>query len=196
MRTTVLAADNFLLPNGTFIAELFAFLVILFILWRYVVPPLSRSLEQRQNMVQKQVEDAEAAARQLKAAEERYEEALAEARTEAAKIRDQARADSERIRDELRDQANAEVERIRQRGEEQLATQREQVVRQLRGELGALSVQLAEKLVGHELADDEHRRSTVDAFLEQLDRMPAGKSAGKQGSDERAATSTQAGGAG
>jgi F-type H+-transporting ATPase subunit b len=179
MATRVLAqeSNNFLLPNGTFIAELVAFLIILFVLWRYVVPPLSRSLEQRQNMVQKQVEDAENAARALKAAEERYEEALAEARKEAARIRDTARADGEQIRDELREQANAEVERIRLRGEEQLANQREQVVRQLRGELGGLSMQLAEQLVGQELADDDRRRSTVDAFLDRLDQMPAGATA-------------------
>jgi F-type H+-transporting ATPase subunit b len=176
MRTTVLAAsNNFLLPNGTFIAELIAFLIILFVLWRYVVPPLSKSLQQRQDMVQKQVEDAEEAKRQLKAAEERYDQALAEARTEAAKIRDSARADAERIREELREQANAEVERIRQRGQEQLDTQRERVVRQLRGELGGLAVQLAEQLVGQELADDDRKRSTVDAFLGQLEELPAGQ---------------------
>jgi F-type H+-transporting ATPase subunit b len=176
MRTTVLAQDNFLLPNGTIIAELIAFLVILFVLWKYVVPPLSKSLQQRQDMVRKQVEDAEEAARKLKAAEERYNEALTEARTEAAKIRDNARADGERIREELREQANAEVERIRQRGEEQLANQREQVVRQLRGELGGLAVQLAEQLVGHELSDDDGKRSTVDRFLAQLDELPAKQS--------------------
>jgi F-type H+-transporting ATPase subunit b len=176
MRTTVLAQENFLLPNGTIIAELIAFLVILFVLWKYVVPPLSKSLQQRQDMVRKQVEDAEDAARRLKAAEERYNEALTEARTEAAKIRDNARADGERIREELREQANGEVERIRQRGEEQLASQRDQVVRQLRGELGGLAVQLAEQLVGHELSDDEGKRSTVDRFLAQLDELPAKQS--------------------
>ena len=176
MRTTVLAADNFLLPNGTIFAELGAFLLILFVLWKYVVPPLSKSLQQRQDMVQKQVEDAEDAARRLKAAEERYNEALTEARTEAAKIRDNARAEGERIREELREQASAEVERIRQRGEEQLTSQRDQVVRQLRGELGGLAVQLAEQLVGHELADDAGKRSTVDRFLAQLDELPAKQS--------------------
>ncbi|MDT7601119.1 MAG: F-type H+-transporting ATPase subunit b [Pseudonocardiales bacterium] len=176
MRTTVLAADNFLLPNGTIIAELVAFLIILFVLWKYVVPPLNKSLQARQDMVQKQVEDSEEASRKLKGAEERYDQALAEARTEAAKIRDGARADGERIREELREQATAEVERIRQRGEEQLAAQREQVVRQLRSELGGLSVQLAEQLVGHELSDDASKRSTVDRFLAQLDEMPAKES--------------------
>jgi F-type H+-transporting ATPase subunit b len=178
MRTTVLAAEsnNFLLPNGTFIAELVAFVIILYVLWKYVVPPLSKSLEQRQEMVRKQVQDAEDAARRLQEAEERFNQALAEARTEAAKIRDGARADGEQIRQELREQANAEVQRIRQRGEEQLATQREQVVRQLRGELGGLAVQLAERLMGRELSDDDGKRSTVDQFLEQLEEMPAKRS--------------------
>ncbi|HZZ51915.1 MAG TPA: F0F1 ATP synthase subunit B [Pseudonocardia sp.] len=191
MRTTVLAAgsNNFLLPNGTFIAELVAFLIILFVLWKYVVPPLSKSLQDRQDMVRKQVEDSEEASRKLKAAEERYDQALAEARTEAAKIRDTARADGERIREEMREQANAEVERIRHRGDEQLSTQREQVVRQLRGELGGLATQLAEQLVGHELADDDRKRSTVDDFLGKLDGM-----SGTRKSESAAPAST--GGAG
>jgi F-type H+-transporting ATPase subunit b len=178
MRTTVLAAEsnNFLLPNGTFIAELIAFVIILYVLWKYVVPPLSKSLQERQEIVRKQVQDAEDAARRLQEAEERFNQALAEARTEAAKIRDGARADGERIRQELREQANAEVERIRQRGEEQLSTQREQVVRQLRGELGGLAVQLAERLIGRELSDDDGKRSTVDRFLEQLEETPAKRS--------------------
>ena len=189
--TSNLAAENFLVPNGTIIAELVAFVIILWVLWKYVVPPLSKSLQDRQDMIQKQVEDSEEAQRRLKAAEERYDQALAEARTEAAKIRDNARADGEHIREELREQASAEVERIRQRGEEQLSAQRDQVVRQLRGELGGLSIQLAEKLVGHELADDDRRRSTVDSFLSELDRMPAAGAAQKHGSDtEKAAVSS------
>ncbi|MBV9313746.1 MAG: F0F1 ATP synthase subunit B [Pseudonocardia sp.] len=192
MSTTVLAQEtnNFLLPNATFFAELFGFLLILFVFWRYIIPPLSKSLRERQDMVQKQVEDAEEAQRKLKQAEQRYDQALAEARTEAAKIRDSARADSERIREELREQAKAEVERIRQRGEEQLATQRDQVVRQLRGELGGLALQLAERLVGQHLANDDHQRATVDAFLAELDAAPSDK-AGERASS--AAASRRAG---
>ena len=172
MSTTNLAAENFLLPNATIIVELVAFLVILFVLWKWVVPPLSESLQQRQDMVRRQVEDSEEASRKLKAAEDRYAQSLAEARNEAAKIRDNARADGERVREELRGQANTEVERIRARGEEQLAGQRDQVAHQLRGELGGLATQLAEQLIGRELSDDDRKRSTVNEFLAKLDGGP------------------------
>ena len=44
----VLASGNFLIPDGTFLAELVAFLIILFVLRKYVVPPLQKSLTARQ----------------------------------------------------------------------------------------------------------------------------------------------------
>lgn len=175
MSMTLLAQEttnNFLVPNGTFFAELAAFLIILLVLWRYVVPPLTKAMDDRQEMIRKQVEDSQQATEQLQAAQERYDSALAEARTEAAKIRDAARADGDRIREEMREQAVAEAARIRQRGEEQLATQREQIVRELRGELGGLAIALAGRIVGEELSDDGRRRATVDGFLAELDELP------------------------
>lgn len=165
--------NNFLIPDFTLIVEILAFFLILFILYRYVWPPLSKAMNDRQAMVRKQVEDSEEATRKLKQAEERYDSALAEARTEAARIRDDARADATRIREELKEQAEAEVARIRQRGEEQLAGQREQTVRELRTEIGGLSMQLAERIVGNSLADESSRRATVDSFLSELESLPA-----------------------
>jgi F-type H+-transporting ATPase subunit b len=139
---------NFLLPNGTIIVETLLFLIVFFVFYRLIVPPLTNAMRERDEMVRKQVEDREEAARRLKQAEERYGKALAEARGEAAKIRDEARADAQKIRDEMRGQADREVARIRQQGEAQLAAQREQAVEQLRGELDGLSTDLASRIVG------------------------------------------------
>jgi F-type H+-transporting ATPase subunit b len=182
MTTEVMAqaSNNFLLPNATFFAELLAFVLILLVLYRWVVPPLSKAMRARQEMIQKQVEDSEEAGRRLRAAEERFESALAEARTEAAKIRDTARADADKLRVELRDQADQEVARIRARGEEQLAAEREQVVRQLRSEIGKLSMQLASRIVGEEMSDDERRKGTIDRFLADLDEMPERTDGGRE----------------
>ncbi|MGH3611068.1 MAG: F0F1 ATP synthase subunit B [Pseudonocardia sp.] len=176
---TVLAQDplaqetnNFLLPNATIFVELALFLIILFVFSRWIVPPLTRALQDRQDMVRKQIEDSEESVRKLRLAQERYESALAQARGEAAKIRDDARAEAQRIREELREQADREVERIRRRGDEQLAEQRAETVRQLRAEIGGLSTQLAERIVGEPPADDGRRRSTVDRFIADLEPTP------------------------
>lgn len=170
---TVVAQSNFLIPNGTIIVELVIFLVVLGVIWRYVVPPIKRIMQQRQEMIRKQIEESQDASERLAAAERKYEEALDEARTEAAKIREGARAEAQRIKEEMRDSAEQEVAGIRHRGEEQLATQRSQVVRELRSEIGNLAVTLSERMVGESLADDTRRSATVDRFLDELDGMSA-----------------------
>jgi F-type H+-transporting ATPase subunit b len=179
--TSVLAAEsnNFLLPNATIIVEFLIFLGVLYVFYRFVVPPLTKAMRERDEMVRKQAEERDAAMRKLEQAQERYETALAEARAEAAAIRDQARADAQRIREEMREETDREVAGIRSRGEEQLAQQREQVVRDLRAEIGGLSTQLAERILGESPAEDV-RRSTVERYLAELDAVSiAGPSAGK-----------------
>ena len=188
----ILAADdgggNFLVPNATFIAEVVAFAIILFVLYRYVVPPVQKAMKERQDLVRGQIEESRQAREQLERAQAEYQRALSEARAEAAKIRDGARADADRLRDQLRTQAEEEAARIRERSEEQLATQRQQVVNELRAEIGRLAVTLADRIVGESLADDARRKRTVDRFLAELEGMAgtgggAAGAAGAGGSD-------------
>jgi F-type H+-transporting ATPase subunit b len=162
-------AANFLVPNATFFAELVAFVVILLVLWKYVVPPVSKAMNERQEVIRKQLDDAEAARQKLSEAEAEYQRALNEARTQAAVIRDNARAEAQRIGDELRAQASEESARIIARGEEQLANQRRSIVRELRTEVGKLAVDLAGKIVGDSLIDETRQRATVERFLTDLD---------------------------
>lgn len=162
------AGGNFLLPDWTFVAELIAFLVILGILARYVLPPVQKIMRDRQEMVRKQVADADEAREKLAEAEKAYQNALTEARTEAAKIREGARSEAQRTVDELRAAAQEESARIVARGSEQLALQRSAIVRELRGEIGSLAVELSEKIVSQRLADDAQVSATVDAFLADL----------------------------
>ncbi len=156
-----------------FIAELVGFVVILFVLYRFVLPLITKLVNDRQVAVQKQVDEAEEATRNLEAAQARFETAVEQAKGEAARIRDDARADSTRIREELVAQAEQEVERIQQRGRDQLLAQRDQVVRGLRSEIGGASMQLAEKVVVESLGDDTARSATVESFLNEIESLPA-----------------------
>lgn len=153
------------------LAESFGFLIILFVLYRYVWPILSGMASKRQDVIQQQVEDSDEATRNLEDAQRRLESALAEARGEVARIRDTARADAERIREELHEQAEREAERIRQRGEEQLVAMRDQTVRQVRAEIGELMMALTERITVEALSEDERKAATVNQFLDDLDQM-------------------------
>jgi F-type H+-transporting ATPase subunit b len=165
-------------PLGEIIIGLIAFGVVVLVLFKLVAPRFEQVFRARREAIEGGIERAEAMQAEAKAALEQYRAQLAEARNEAAQIRDQARAEGQQILEELRTQAQEESARIVARGEEQLASQRQQVINELRGQIGTLAVDLAGRVVGESLADDARRSGTVDRFLAELDGMaPAGESA-------------------
>jgi F-type H+-transporting ATPase subunit b len=156
---------------GEIIIGLIAFAIVLFVMFKFVAPRFEEVFRARREAIEGGIERAEAMQAEAKAALEQYRAQLAEARNEAAQIRDRARAEGQQILEELRAQAQEESARIVARGEEQLATARQQVVNELRGQIGTLAVDLAGRVVGVSLADDVRRRGTVDRFLAELDGM-------------------------
>lgn len=154
----------------TVLAEIVGFLIVLYVLYRYVKPPLQRMVNNREEQLRQQVEDARKARERLDDAENKYQEAVEAAENDAARIRDDARADAERITQEIRERADEEVERIQRRGEEALENARLQVIRELKAELVGHSGQLADRLVRQELQSDEAKHASVDAFLDELER--------------------------
>jgi F-type H+-transporting ATPase subunit b len=173
---SILAAEahNPLIPAwGEIIIGLIAFAIVYFVFAKFVAPRFEQVFRARREAIEGGIERAEAMQAEAKAALEQYRAQLAEARGEAAQIRDQARAEGQQILEELRTQAQEEAARIVARGNEQLASQRQQVVNELRSEIGTIAVQLASQVVGESLAEDARRRGTVDRFLAELDDMAA-----------------------
>jgi F-type H+-transporting ATPase subunit b len=173
---SILAAEahNPLIPPlGEIIIGTITFGILCLVFFKFVIPRFEQVFRARREAIEGGIERAEAMQAEAKAALEQYRAQLAEARNEAAQIRDQARAEGQQILEELRTQAQDESARIVARGEEQLATARQQVVNELRGQIGTLAVQLAGQVVGESLADDARRSGTVDRFLAGLDGMAA-----------------------
>ena len=172
----ILAAEEhnpLLPPLGEIIIGLIAFAIVFVVFVKVVAPRFEQVFQARREAIEGGIERAEAMQVEARAALEQYRAQLAEARSEAAQIRDQARAEGQQIIEELRVQAQEESARIVARGEEQLASARQQVVNELRGQIGTLAVQLAGQVVGESLADDARRSGTVDRFLAELDGMAA-----------------------
>ncbi|GAC1611650.1 MAG: F0F1 ATP synthase subunit B [Mycobacteriales bacterium] len=171
--TTTLAGGNFLIPDATFLAEIVAFVIILVVMYKFVVPPLQKSVSVRQEMIRKQIEDSKEAKERLDAAESEYKAMISEARAEAAKAREEGQRIRQETIDSAKEQARIEAEAVTARAEARLEAERAQVLNQLRGEIGRLSVELAERIVGESLSDDERQRRVVDRFLAEMENAPA-----------------------
>lgn len=149
--------------------SLVAFAVVLFVFWKYVTPRYQKVLDERRDTIEGGIQRAEAAQAEANASLTAYREQLAGAREEAAEIRDEARQQGTQIINTMKAQATEESDRIIATGAAQLAAQRQQVVAELRGDVGRMSIDLAEKLVATDLSDSAKQAATVDRFLAELD---------------------------
>lgn len=156
-------------PIGELIISIIAFAVLVFVLAKYVWPMFEKAYAARTEAIEGGIKKAEQAQNEAKAALEQYNQQLAGAREEAAKIREDARAQAQAIKDDMLASAKAEAERISAAGQAQLESQRAQIVAELRGDLGRISVDLASKVVGESLQDDALKRRTVERFLADLE---------------------------
>lgn len=156
---------------STFIGQLIGFLVIIWIIWRYAVPPVRRLMASQQEAVRNQLDESAKAAQRLADADKYHAQRVQEAKAEAKHITEEARVDAERIGEQLRVQADVEAERIKVQGVQQVSLLRAQTIRQLRQELGIESVRRAADLVGAHVADPAAQSATVDRFLDELDSM-------------------------
>ena len=163
------AAGNFLIPNMTLVVELLAFVIVLAVLWRYVVPPVQQAMSARQETARKLVRDSEEARQLLEKAQTAYKTAMADARHQAARLRAQAEQQRREIVEGASTAAEAGVAEIISRGRAQVEADRRQAIRQLKTELGSLAVELAEKILGEALADNQRQDRLIERFLSDIE---------------------------
>jgi F-type H+-transporting ATPase subunit b len=164
--------ENPLVPNLTeLITGLIAFAIVFGLLAKVLLPRIQQTLTERTDAIEgglKRAEDAQTeAARVL----DQYRAQLADARHEAARLREEAKEQGAQIIAEMREQGQAEYARLTAAAQTQIQSDRQQALTSLRAEIGALSVELASKVVGESLENEARQRRTVDRFLEQLEQQ-------------------------
>jgi F-type H+-transporting ATPase subunit b len=164
------ASTNPLLPSWPeFIIGTILFLLVFGALAKFLLPRAQQTLAQRTELIEgglARSEEAQAEAKQLL---DQYHEQLAEARHEAARLREEAREQGAQIIAEMREQAQAEARRITESAQAQIEAERQQALTALRAEVGTLSTELASRIVGESLTDHARQSRMVDRFLDELE---------------------------
>ena len=177
---TVLAAEteiNPLVPQtAEIVIALITFGVLYWFVVKFVVPRFEQAYAERTAAIEGGIEKAEQAQAQAAAALEQYQAQLADARGEASQIRDQARTQGAAILAEMREQAQAEADRLVANAHTQIEAERVAALTSLRSEVGTLATELAEKIVGESLTDDERQQRVIDRFLADVEAQSSGAS--------------------
>lgn len=169
---------NPLVPHiAEIIVGLIAFGILYYFVAKFVVPRFEKAYAERTEAIEGGLAKAEVAQAEAAAALEQYQAQLADARGEAGQIREEARAQGAAILAEMRLQAQAESDRLVANAQAQIEAERAAAVASLHAEVGTLASQLAEKIVGESLSDDERQQRVIDRFIADLESQPSGQEA-------------------
>ena len=173
----MIASSNFLIPNATLIVEIIAFLVVLAVVGRYVLPVLNKALEERQEQIRGALEAADAARAEADETRQQRQAILDEARHHARDIVAQANAVSDRVRAEAQERGQQEYERMVSSADAEIALARQRAVDEVSEQLGALVVSVARQVIGREIDATAHR-ALIDEAVAALRATSSGSVAG------------------
>ena len=166
------SSTNPLIPSVTeLVFGLIGFVVIFGALYKVLLPRLQKTLSERTEAIEGGIERADEAQAEAKQVLEQYQTQLAEARHDAARLREEAREQGAQIIAEMREQAQAEARRITESAQAQIEAERQQALTSLRTEVGTLATELASRIVGESLADQARQSRMVDRFLDELEQV-------------------------
>ena len=173
MNLLVLAAEEpenpLIPPIPELVIGLIAFVIVFGFLAKKLLPNINKVLEERREAIEGGIEKAEAAQTEAQSVLEQYKAQLAEARHEAARLRQEALEQGTALKEELRAEGQRQREEIIAAGHAQIEADRKAASQALRQDVGKLATDLAGKLVGESLEDHARQSRTIDRFLSELE---------------------------
>lgn len=160
-------------------AQLVNFLLLLYLLNRFMFKPLLTRMDERSTKIEQGLEDAEVAARDRELARAEREAAVSEARKEAAEMIARANKIAEDTRNEILAEARSDAEKVTSRAREEIIAEKERAMAELRAQVADLALIAAGKLVRSEM-DGATQRRLVEEFLAEVPADAGGRGQGSR----------------
>lgn len=153
--------------NATLIGQMITFVVFVVFTMKYVWPPITKALQDREKKIADGLAAAERGENSLELAKHKSVEILQEAKANSAQIVEQAHARAAHIVEEAKDVARQEGHRIITHAQSEIAQQFNQAKQQLQNQVSALALSMAEKIVQHDIDAATHRK-LLDKMVEEI----------------------------
>lgn len=142
-------------------------LILYFFLKKILFKPVKNMIDSRQKEVDDMYASAEAAEETAKALEAEYTEKIAEANAEGEEIIRTAQRRAMLRGEEIIKEAEATAERIVERAGEEIQLERRRAVNEIKDEVSAMAISIAEAVIERDISGDEHA-ALIDSFIDQM----------------------------
>lgn len=146
--------------------ELISFGILLWVLYKFALPPILETLETRERKIRDSLDQAEQNRAEAEGKLKEYEAKIQGAAKEAEAILAEAKTKAQRLLEENEQRLRAESQRIKEETTQEIDRERRKAVEDIKGQTADLAILVAEKVIGRSLSGDDHRRFTQEALEE------------------------------
>ena len=146
--------------------------IVFFILAKFGFPVLTDMVRKRQERIEKSLQDAREIEARMLTWKEEQAQMVEKTRREQSAILKEATETKARIVADAKAQARAEADKILAEAKLQIAAEKESALRDVRREVALLGVQVAEKVLRHELSDESSQRAFLDQLVDEATETP------------------------
>jgi F-type H+-transporting ATPase subunit b len=151
--------------NPTFLlAQIVNFLVLWFLLSRFLFPPVLNTLAKRRDRIRNSLSEAERVKQEAAASQAEFERQLAEEQRKAQEAIAQAARVAEEVREKIIAEAQAEAEQLKAHARQEIGQEREQMLADVRHQIADLAILAAQRIIGRTL-DEQAQRQLIQDFL-------------------------------
>ena len=159
---------TFGIDGKLFLAQLFNFAIVLFVMWRWVYVPLLAAMDKRSKEIADGLAFAKRSKEELEGASREREETLRAARVETGTLLAEARTKADALREEKLVEAKADIERMTVEAKRQIAAEREAAFADLRKRTADLITDAVSKAVGS--ASESTKQAMTSQAMKELDQ--------------------------
>jgi F-type H+-transporting ATPase subunit b len=148
------------------ITAIVVFGIFFMLLQKMVWPKILRGLEEREDKILTEIQQAEDAREQAKAAQAEYEQSLAQAREEAGETIARAKADAKATADDILARSKAQLEEQQQRARQSIESAKQAAVNELYAQAATLAAAVAAKILEREISAEDQQRLVEESLRE------------------------------
>lgn len=150
---------------GLLFWQTLTFLIVLFILGKFAWKPILGSLKERENTIEDALNAAKKAKEEMQKLQADNEKLLAEARLERDKILRDAQSAANNLITEAKEKAGAEGTRMIENARQAINNEKQAALTEVKNLAANLSIEIAEKVLKRELADEKAQKELVNEFI-------------------------------
>jgi F-type H+-transporting ATPase subunit b len=147
-----------------FLAQLVNFGIVFFVLKKFAFSPIQKLLKERQNKIEKGLNDAKRAASELNMAKEKYQEEIRKAKTEANKIVGEAQKLHDNIIERADEESQKKIEQSMEKAKKEIHSKKEQTMAEIKEETIELSIFAAERFL-REKFDAKQNKNFIEKII-------------------------------